>query len=314
MTPKDIRSWLSEHRIAAVSVLVSVILVVALVLGAVSTVLFGFGFGMTGGSSSQQTGFGGAPETVGVGEDTGAGSGAGEYVEVQEAEMSIESESLDEDVSRLRDLTQESGGYVEESSRRQSNLYLTARMTARVPSENFEEFVKSTRDEFDVESYEVRSYRLSIERETTELDILNQTLREYEATRSEIAEMNASAEKLDLLMEVTEKELEVKEKMSRYRTELAQKRQRSEYATVRIEVRERRQPEIVPDNIGDRFRNEVRQMIETVVNILITTVTGGVVVFFRAIQYLIYLVVVAVPVFVAYKLGRWMYGRLSERG
>ncbi|XGI83363.1 DUF4349 domain-containing protein [Halorutilales archaeon Cl-col2-1] len=310
MNLNEVRHWLSENRIAAVSVLVSVVLVLALVVGAVSTVLFGFG--MTGGSPSQQTGFGGAPETVGVGED--AGASAGEYVEVQEADMSIESESLDDDVSRLRDLTQGSGGYVEESSRRRSNLYLTARMTARVPSENFEEFVESTRDEFEVEEYEVRSYRLSIERETTELDILNRTLREYESTRSEISEMNATAEKLDLLMEVTDKELEVKEKMSRYRSDLAQKRQRSEYATVRIEVRERRQPEIVPDDIGDRFRNEVRQTVDNIVSILITTVTGGVEILFRTIQFLIYLVVVAVPVFVAYKLGRWTYGRLSERG
>jgi hypothetical protein len=48
-------------------------------------------------------------------------------------------------------------------------------------------------------------------------------------------------------------------------------------------------------------------MIEKVADTLITTLTGGIEVFFIAVKYLIYLLIIALPATAAYKIGRKIY-------
>lgn len=301
---EELQKWTMEHKLASV-----VITVIVLVVAGFSVSLFKASTGYMGAPSGglrQRVEKGAAPT-----EDVtrGGGGGAGEYVEVKKAQFNVDTESADQSSREIRDKTENYGGYVEESRKDTTDLYKRIYVTARVPTSNFTDFVEKLKKEYDVDSYNVRNYRLGIQRELDELDILNKSLQEYESYREEIKEMNLTKEKLDLLMEITEKELWAKERMKHYKRGLAEKYQMSEYATVRITLEEKRVVDIAPENIGNRFNQQVKEMLDNVVTALIETVTGAVEMFFSAIKYIVYILIIAIPLALAYKLGKRIYNR-----
>jgi hypothetical protein len=220
--------------------------------GIAATVFF---MGSTSGFQAEAgTGYGSAD--LRVGPDSG---GSGSFVEVQEGTVRADSESLDEDISSVRDISETFDGWVESSSRNDGEIYTNADLTVRVPSENFQGLVSELQTELDVESYNVRNFRLYTESEEDELDVLNQSLSDYENIRMEIKQMENNAEKLDLLMQLTEKELEIKRKQREYENQLQDKQQRGEYATVKVHLTEKRDIKIVPDDLGQKFKNEINR-------------------------------------------------------
>ena len=233
--------------------------------------------------------------------------GSGSYVEVQEGSAKINTDYIEQDIEKIRNLGEKYDGWIESSSKSHGELYTTADITVKVKSENFQAFISDMKQNFEVESYSVQNYRLYTERERDELDILNKTMMEYESIRQEVEKMNNNAEKLDLLMQITEKQLQLKEKRNQYENSLSDKQQRGDYATLKIELNEKREIDLVPDDLGQRFRNEVNDMVDNVSNTLISTVTGGVEIFFEAIKYIVYLAIVAVPLSFAWRIGRKVF-------
>lgn len=238
-------------------------------------------------------------------------AGTGSYVEVQEADVNINSESIEKDIEKVRETAGRFNGYIERTNRREGELYNSADLTVRVPKANYTEFMNLIKQDFNVESYSITNYRLSTQRENTKLDILQETMKQYQKIRKKIKSMEVSKKKLDLLLKVTENELEIKEKMNRYENRLSDKQKKGNYATVKISLEAERKVDIVPDNIGNRFKNEVKEMLDSVVDISISTVTGGVEIFFKAIQLLIYAAIIALPLGAAYKIGKKVYRRFN---
>jgi hypothetical protein len=278
-------------------------------LGVVGLFLNSANMGLQSHSTAESLDYRGGAADIGI--PLGGDSSSGSYVEVQEGSMQIESEDVEQDTEEIRGLAENYDGWIESSTKSHGEIYTTADLTVKVDSEDFQSFVSDMKNDFEVESYSVQDYRLYTQRERDELDILNETMMEYESIRREVNEMDNSAEKLDLLMQITEKQLEVQEKRNRYSQDLADKRQRGDYATLNVELREKRKIDLVPDDLGQRFRNEVNEMVDNVANTLITTLTGGVEIFFAAIKYLIYLAIVVLPAYVAYRIGRRLYEKMQ---
>lgn len=240
------------------------------------------------------------------------GGGAGEFVEVQEADIDIESDDADTTSSEIRETMQGSDGYIERSSRNVNDLYLTIHLTARVPSDRFSAFVDEMRSTYDVESYTVRNFRLPIQRELDELEIINRTLRDLEDIREQVRTMEAGGEKAELLVTLTEKELEVKRQQRELERELSDTQQQSDMATVNFRIQQRRAVEVLPENLGNRFLNEVKESLDDIVNALITTVTGGVEALFQAVKAVVYVIAFAIPFFFAYLGLRRLYRKYNE--
>lgn len=238
-------------------------------------------------------------------------SDSGSYVEVQEADVDIESQDAESDAEQVRSKVEEFEGHVESSSKRTTESHIRSDLTVKIPSKKMEDFVSQVRNEFEVDSYSVENYRLYTQRQRDELDILNDTLRDYSKIKGEVRQMDNTGEKLDLLMQVTEKELEAKEKQGMYERQLSDKEKRGKYSTVDIRIEEEKKVDLVPEDIGERFREEVREMIDNVVETLMDTVTGAVGVFFLAIKYIVYLAVIAIPASFAYRVGKRIYNRIK---
>ena len=278
-------------------------------LGVVGLFLNSANMGLQSQSDTESLNYRSGAADIGI--PPGGDGGSGSYVEVQEGSMQIESEDVEQDTEEIRGLAENYDGWIESSTKSHGEIYTTADLTVKVDSENFQNFTSDMKDSFEVESYSVQDYRLYTQRERDELDILNETMMEYESIRGEVNEMDNSAEKLDLLMQITEKELEVQGKRNRYSQDLADKRQRGDYATLNVELREKREIDLVPDDLGQRFRKEVNEMVDNVANTLITTLTGGIEIFFAAIKYLIYLAIIAVPALAAWKTGKRIYDKIK---
>lgn len=292
---------ITERPFTALVAVVALAILVGGVLALVSLVV-----------TSSQTSFAGQPQEdvrTGVPSDGGEDAGSGAFVEVQEASYTVDSMDAEQDAATVADLAGDHDGYVESRTRYEDDLALRVRMTVRVPSDDFAAFNDAFRSELDVSSYEVRNERVSIQRELDEIAVLNRTLQDYEGIRQRILAEDVTTENLELLASLTERELWVTQQLRRYQRELASDRSRADYATVQVELVEQKSVDITPDNIGNRFRNAVKQMVDALVTISIDTVTGALVVLFRVLQAIVYLVIILVPFALAYRYGR----RIHER-
>lgn len=319
---EELRSWVEEHKAASVGIAVVIVFLGLGVLTVVSMFLGGMNV-----DSQQQARTGGAPYATADGAGGGMfnglerdltvssdsslppgdDAGAGAFVEVKEARFDIDSDNAVSDADHVRMLADAHEGYVEDSRKHESSLYRTIDMTVRVPDDNFDAFTDSLQTEYEVDSFDVKNHRLSIQRELDELALLNRTLTDYEEMREQIREMNNSEEKINLLMELTEKELQVQEKQRHYEQQLSDKQKRGDESTVRITLRERKNVDVWPENLKNRFMNNIREMLNALTDIALGTVTQAVVLFFTAIQAIIYIIVIAIPLLAAYRLARRFY-------
>jgi len=306
MELEDLKDRAIDHKIASVTLLV----VLTLAIGGLGV------FFQSTGISSNQAEYSKTADTslassrgIGFPGPIGQDASSGSYVEVREGQIKINSENIEQDIQRLETVSSSFDGFVESSSKRETDLYTSADLTVRVPKDNFSGFMNSVNQEFKVESYNVKNYRLSTERETSELDILNSTMADYESIKKEVRAMDNNKEKLDLLIDITDKQLEVKERQRRFENDLSSKQARSDLATVDITLEEERKIDLMPDNLDNRAKNEVRDMFDAVATTLITTFTDGVVWFFKGFKLLVVLGALAVPAWIGLKLARALYQR-----
>jgi len=116
--------------------------------------------------------------------------------------------------------------------------------------------------------------------------------------------MPVGKDKIELLMRLTEKELEIKRKERSYQREISSQKRRGEYATLQVTLKQRKSPKILPENVWNEFKDRIRKALENVVDILKDLIGGGIELFFKAIQLAIYLFIIAIVIGVFYKLAK----------
>jgi len=309
----DFRSWVLDHKLASAG---SVLVLLAFGLGIVWIMtLSGSSLLSMGADQAAMERRPGAEYSRSLTAESGAvsgdasGAGGGSFVEVKEADFTVESNDVESDSSTLKRMADDHDGYTERSNKEVSDLYERVSLTVRVPRDRFPAFTDTMQREFNVESYSVSNFRISTQREVDELTILNKSMADYERIREDIKGMETDREKMELLMDVTERQLELERKEKNYERELSDKQQRGQMSTVRIELKDRRSVDIWPDNIWNRFKDKVKQMLDTVVTTLMDTITGSVTLFVTAIQYIVYGAVIIIPFAAAYQIARRAYRR-----
>jgi hypothetical protein len=233
-------------------------------------------------------------------------------VEIQEGSVQIDTEDTAADEAEIRILTNSYNGYIEEGSQTETNTQLRTLLTARVLATDFTNYLEDIRTRFEVENYHVRNYRIEVEEQTTELDIIADTAAKYAAMKTELEQLPVNSERVRLLMEITDKELELKRQENRLSQEIDRIARRGDMATLRITLKERLSADIWPEDIGNEFRDQFRSVIDDVVNITIAIFTTSLVVFMTAIQWAAYLLIVLLVLWLAYRLLRRLYRRWNK--
>ena len=229
-------------------------------------------------------------------------------LEVKEGSIKIESKEAENDFTEIKSMVENYRGYVERSNKSVTNLYIQLDLILRVPSENFAGLVERLKEEFKVEHYSIKNYRIPIGRELDELEILNKSLSDYENIREEINEMRAGKDKIDLLMQLTDKQLGLKERERKYQSLLSSKERQGEYATLNVSLRQRQSPTIWPENVLDQFKDRLRRASDNSFAILRDLIGGSIEIFFRAVQIAVYIFIVGIVLAVFYRLTRRLFG------
>ncbi len=229
---------------------------------------------------------------------------SGSSVEVKEADMDIDSENIEDDIDQITTVSKSFNGFVESSSKTTTDLYINADLTVRVPRDNFSNLTERLKQQFNVESYTVRNYRISTARTISEITILNRTLDDYEDLRQQVKNIESYSDRIELLKQLTDKEKQVAQEMNNFLQDLNNKKAKSELATVNIRLEEQRDIELVPDDLWSRLKSEVQDTVDSISTITLTTFTDAVEWMFRGFKLLMILVGLTIPGILGYKLGK----------
>lgn len=306
-SPQKIKKWVWEHKIATA--------IIAILLLAVIGVIFQFlpnsSFDQANTRSMEMQAPRGSFSKTDSATTQGSASNRQHQqqseIEVTEGDIEIESEQAEKDEEKIRSITENYGGYIEKSRQNETDTRLTMSITSKVPSSKFDDFFLKIRDSFEVESYNVENYRINIERAVDEKEIFTKTMNEYSNIRKEIRGMRANEEKINLLMKLTDKELELAQKEEKFSREIAQAKKRGKFATASITLEERLSPSLIPENIGSNFMKDLSEALEGAVDHLTSIVTFGIVLFFGVIKFIVYALIVIIPLwFIWYLYKRYL--------
>ena len=305
-----IKDWIKTHRIAFLGIIVGVVIIGLVFYAAINSFLASKGAKtLRNLYYSPEKGLE-RPMPFGAKEwmPSEKVEGGGE-IEVKEGSMEIESKKAEEDFAEIKSIVEDYQGYVERSQKSITNLYIKINLTLRVPSEKFLDFTEELKKKFEVKSYNIKNYRISIERELDEFEILEKSLSDCEKIREEIKKMKVGKDKIELLMKLTEKELELKRKERNYQREISFQERRGEYATLHVSIQEKKSPKIWPENVLDQFKNRLKKALENVVKILQELVGGGIELFFKTIQLGVYAFIIGTIAGGFYRLGKKLFRR-----
>jgi|GEM_PF-2547480 len=324
-----VKEWIKNHKIATAGIVIVGLFVIGMMI---SMVLVSLGGARSKGAyylstqnypSSEGLPISSPLSTGGIdvsslwGDSSGGGvkmpSESGEEVEVKEGSMEIKSEGAEEDLAEIKSIMENYSGYVERSNKVITNLYIRLNLTLRVPSESFAFLVDELKEKFEVESYNIRNYRIPIGRELDELEILSESLTDYENIREEIKKMGLGKDKIDLLMQLTDKELKLKEKERIYQGMLSSKEKQGELATLNVGLEQKKSPTVWPEDISDQFKDRLRRALDNTIKTLKDLVGGSIEIFFKAIQIVIYIFIIGVILAVFYRLTRGLFGWLIRK-
>jgi hypothetical protein len=237
------------------------------------------------------------------------GTDGGAYVEVKSGSIGIKTESAVSDSAAIEGLAKSLEGYIENTQKSESDYYLNIYLTARLPSESFDFFVSSLRENYEVKSFNINFYRLSTQRELDELGLIEKTISDYEKLREKANDMELSEEQVNLLFKIAEKELELRRLQKNYESSLESKEKQSEYSTITITLMETKKVQLMPENLGNRLRNKVKYALDDASNSVMELFTGTLVVFFDALLFVVKGLVVLIVAMAGYRVALVIYRR-----
>lgn len=307
-------NWTRRHKIIATvgGVVIFILLIAVIMSFSWTSQQLGTGFspaGVANDMAYQRS----AGEAVSPTAEDGASADADiPGVEITEGRLTVDSESAVDDEETVRSVTESYGGYIEEGNQSESPTRLQIRLTTRVPSADFADYLQELRDQLEVDDYNIRNYRIEIEEQTTELDIIRGTHTMYEEMKEELQAMPVDAERINLTMDITERQLDLKERENRLAQRVDRVTRRGDMATLHVTLKERLSAEVWPEDLGNDFRDQLREAIDEVVQVAIAIVTTSLVVFMTAIQWAVYLLITLLVLWFVFRLLRRLYRRWYE--
>jgi len=234
-------------------------------------------------------------------------------LEVKEGRAKIKSENADGDAELLRLLTADYEGYLEQSRKTETLRLVRIVSTVRVPVGNFEEFLEDLRRKFDVRTYETGDFRITVQHQFDELDVLSRSLQEYDEIREEIRQLRVGEERIKLLMRITNEETELIRRQQAIERELAAQQKQADMATLEVTLEQSLRPKLWPEDLGSRFFERLNWMVDSIVTAFIGILTNSLVVLIRVIEFIIYAIIIIVPLVIVWRLSRRIHRRFTGR-
>lgn len=297
MRLKDYVTWAKQHKLAIV--VVAVLAVTAWNFLLPRPLYAGDAYEPGLGYPETAKSYGGASQRSIIVPDDTTGPDA---LRIKQGYASAKSEDAIADMERLRSRTLELEGWVERESKFESDDTLTVTATLKIPAEGFEDFAAWLKENFDVKDSNFGYYRTELQRQQEEVQILLDAMAAYDRLLARVETMEPTAETAQVILEITQKKLEVARLLKAYGYDIQQTQKQAAYATLDITFTQDKEVKLVPEDIGRQFMLKVRDAIARLTNIGTEIITTPLVVLAEALKWIVYAFVVAIPVFLAYRL------------
>lgn len=232
---------------------------------------------------------------------------------IHEGQATIKSDDAEQDAHVLREIVERHDGYIEEGAKRETTTRISVTSTVRVPVDNFETLVHDIMNRFDIENHEIKNIRVGIQRELDEMEIIRKTFEEYGRIREEIQNLPIGEEKISLLMEITEQELELASRKKLFERQLGGKERQADLATLTLTFNQKVKANIWPEDLGNEFRDRVHTGVEEISKAAMNTIVYSVVLVVWVVQFIVYAIVIIVPIIFVTKIGIRLYRRFTRR-
>ncbi len=233
--------------------------------------------------------------------------------QIREGSASIETENADSDYQKIKSNAEGYNGWVETISKNENYKTITLSATLKIPSENFDAYADWLLKNFDVKNSNLKLYRISVERQQDEIEILTKTLNAYDGLFDKAESMELSVEGIELMDKLTQKKLNIMRQMRNYGYSVKNIQEKSNYATLGVTLTQKKDIELMPEDLGRELMTKLRDAVRNITNALLDLVTIPVVIFVNLIVWIVYALVVLIPLFIIYKIGLRIYKWLDKK-
>ena len=297
---EDFISIIKEHKLASL-----IILIIILVVGAISYLYLGSMF-MGARYASEYTPLVDAPYKTsyerGLEEQTSELLSKPTEYKIKRGSANIKTTNAEIDYEKISQETESLEGWVETMSKSEDYKALTIRANLKIPSESFDSFADWLMQNFDVKNANLEFYRISVERQQDEIQILQLSLDLYDRLLDRAENMKVSEESIELIMKITEKKLNVMRLLKSYGYSVEKVEEKAKYASLSVTLTQEKKIELMPEDTGKEFRSRLRNSVRDIINSGMDLVTVPITIFVKIIVYIIYAIIVLIPLFIAYKI------------
>ncbi len=217
-------------------------------------------------------------------------------LEIREGSIEVKSENAENDFEILKEIVNQQEGYVETSRKSETNTLLSFNAQIKVPAENFDSFLDEVENVFKVEDFNLSNYKIDVQRQIDELYIIEQALEDYMFLREETLELERGEERIELLSRITQEMQNLARQQRNIERDLEGKEKQSDLATLNIVFKETLRPDLWPEDLGNYFYDRINWGIESIATTSLSLIANSFVLFVKVIEYIIYAVIVVVPV------------------
>jgi hypothetical protein len=224
--------------------------------------------------------------------------------QIKKGSVTIKSKDSSSEYEILRQRTQYIQGWVENMKKHEDYTQKTITTTLKIPFESFDSFTEWMVNNFDVKDANLELYRVEVEKQRDEMQILMEALDVYDRLLVRAEGMEVTEESIEVIMKITQKRLEVMRLLRNYGYSIEKIEEKSDYATITVTLKEEKKIKIMPEDLGKELRIKMRNAISNISEMGLDLLTIPLVVLVKTITYILYVVIVIVPVFIAYKIMR----------
>ncbi len=224
--------------------------------------------------------------------------------EIREGRVTVKSQDAEGDLETLTELTDKKDGYIESSSKRDMRTSLVISAQARIPADRFEEYISDIKELFEIESFELFDYRVDVQRQIDELEVVVLAMEDYNNLRKETLKVESGEDRIKILSSIVSEMQNLARRQRELERELGGTQKQSELSTVSFTFVEDIKVKLWPENLGNRFRERINWATDNVITTIMFLLANVVVLFVKVVEYIIYLFVIVLPIMFVWGLGK----------
>ena len=233
--------------------------------------------------------------------------------QIKEGSATIETKNAESDYNKIKINAEGYGGWTETISKNENYKTITLSTTLKIPSDNFDSYTDWLLKNFDVKNSNLKLYRISVERQQDEIEILTKTLDAYDGLFDKAESMELSVDGIELMDKLTQKKLNMMRQMRNYGYSVKNVQEKSEYSTLRVTLTQKKDIELMPEDLGRELMSKLRNAVSSITNALMDLVTVPVVIFIGLVVWIVYALVILIPLFIVYKIAMRLFKWLNKK-